>query len=185
LCIVDWNKICIQDARYIHKHTVGLFSEDLPPLLHRQAALCKSSRAQNFIRAVRTNNRTHTLFPIKPTLHRLCLLSQLSLVSLWNVTVYFPFHLTYPWIGFQEQFSCRCVVHKTAYFGPSQQSNYNEIIINYTLSLSFCILYVLSTVHPGMILVNNQIDAQFFMYVYFYSLHVSGSHVPIIRRIIV
>jgi len=38
-------------------------------------------------------------------------------------------------------------------------------------------------VHPGMILVNNQLDAQFFMYVYFYSLHVSGSHVPIIRRI--
>jgi len=32
--------------------------------------------------------------------------------------------------------------------------------------------------------VNNQFDAQFFfMYVYFYSLHVSGSHVPIIKRI--
>jgi len=32
--------------------------------------------------------------------------------------------------------------------------------------------------------VNNQPDAQLFiMYVYFYSLHVSGSHVPIIRRI--
>jgi len=36
-----------------------------------------------------------------------------------------------------------------------------------------------------MDLVNNQPDAQFFMYVYFRSLHVSGSHVPIIRRIIV
>jgi len=36
-----------------------------------------------------------------------------------------------------------------------------------------------------MILVNNQLDAQFFMYVYLYSLHVSGSHVPIIRIIIV
>jgi len=35
-----------------------------------------------------------------------------------------------------------------------------------------------------IIFVNNQLDAQlFFMYVYFYSLHVSGSHVPIIRRI--
>ena len=45
--------------------------------------------------------------------------------------------------------------------------------------------YVLLTVQPVMILVNNQLDAQFFMYVYFYSLHVSGSHVPIIRRIIV
>jgi hypothetical protein len=31
---------------------------------------------------------------------------------------------------------------------------------------------------------NNQLDAQFFfMYVDFYSLNVSGSHVPIIRRI--
>jgi len=38
----------------------------------------------------------------------------------------------------------------------------------------------------GMILVNKQFDAQFFfMCVYFYSLHLSGSHVPIIRRIIV
>ena len=35
-----------------------------------------------------------------------------------------------------------------------------------------------------MILVNNQLDLQFFMYVYFYSLHVSGSHMPIIRRFI-
>jgi len=32
--------------------------------------------------------------------------------------------------------------------------------------------------------VNNQLDAQlFFMYVYFYSLYVLGSYVPIIRRI--
>jgi len=52
--------------------------------------------------------------------------------------------------------------------------------------LNMCkIFYVLLTEHPGMILVNNQLDAQFFMYVYFYPLHVSGSHVPIIRRIIV
>ena len=36
----------------------------------------------------------------------------------------------------------------------------------------------------GSFFVNNQVDAQFFfMYVYFYSLHVSGSHVPVIRRI--
>jgi len=35
------------------------------------------------------------------------------------------------------------------------------------------------TVHLGTIFVNNQPDKQFFfMYVYFYSLHVSGSHVP-------
>jgi len=45
--------------------------------------------------------------------------------------------------------------------------------------------YVLLTVQPGMILVNNQLDAQFFTYVYLYSLHVSISHVPIVRRIIV
>jgi len=45
--------------------------------------------------------------------------------------------------------------------------------------------YVLLTVHPGMILVNNRLDAQFFMYVYSYSLRVSGSHVPIARRIVV
>jgi len=44
--------------------------------------------------------------------------------------------------------------------------------------------YVLLTVQLGIIFVNNQHDAQFFfLYVYFYSVHVSGSHVPIIRRI--
>ena len=47
------------------------------------------------------------------------------------------------------------------------------------------LFYVLLTVQPGMVLVNNQLDAQFFMYVYSYSLHVSGSHVSIIMRIIV
>jgi len=51
-----------------------------------------------------------------------------------------------------------------------------------TVNLGF---YVLLTVLPGMILVNKQLDAEFFMYVYFYSVHVSGNHVPIIRRIIV
>jgi len=30
-----------------------------------------------------------------------------------------------------------------------------------------------------------QLDPRFFLYVYFYSVHVSGSHMPIIRRIIV
>jgi len=39
--------------------------------------------------------------------------------------------------------------------------------------------------YEGLILVNNQLDAQFFTYVYFCSLHVLGSHVPIIRRIVV
>ena len=52
-----------------------------------------------------------------------------------------------------------------------------------TYSCSF--FYILLTVQQvGIILVNNQINAQFyFMYVYFCYLHVSGSHVPIIRRI--
>jgi len=52
----------------------------------------------------------------------------------------------------------------------------------YIISVEF---YVPLTVHLGMIFVNNQLDAQFFMYVYIYSLHILGSHVPIIRRIIV
>jgi len=44
--------------------------------------------------------------------------------------------------------------------------------------------YILLTVHLGKILVNNQLDLQFFfIYVYVYSVHVSVSHVPIIRRI--
>ena len=44
--------------------------------------------------------------------------------------------------------------------------------------------YVLLTVQLGIICVNKQLDAQFFfIHVYFYSLHVSGSRVPIIRRI--
>jgi len=35
-----------------------------------------------------------------------------------------------------------------------------------------------------VIFINKQLDAQFFfMYVYLYFLHVSGNHVPIIRRI--
>ena len=49
---------------------------------------------------------------------------------------------------------------------------------------SIHVYYVVLTLHLAIILLNNQLDAQFFvMYVYFYSLHVSGSHVPIIRRI--
>ena len=49
---------------------------------------------------------------------------------------------------------------------------------------SFSFFHILLTVHFGKIFVNNQLDPQLsFMYVYFYSLHVSGSHVPINRRI--
>jgi len=47
-------------------------------------------------------------------------------------------------------------------------------------------LFIVAVRHnKSMILVNEQFDTQFFMYVYFYALHLSGSHVPIIRRIIV
>jgi hypothetical protein len=47
------------------------------------------------------------------------------------------------------------------------------------LELSMCCSWT-----KYMVFVNNQLDAQFFfMYVYFCSLHVSGSHVSIIRRI--
>ena len=43
------------------------------------------------------------------------------------------------------------------------------------------LFYVLLTVHTAMILVNNQLDARFFfMYVYFYSLHVLDSYVSIV-----
>jgi len=43
---------------------------------------------------------------------------------------------------------------------------------------------VLLTVHLGIMFLNNQLDAQFFfVYAYFYSLHVSDSYVSIIRRI--
>ena len=60
--------------------------------------------------------------------------------------------------------------------------NLNQIIILWQRYKSK--FYVLLPVHIGIIFVNNQLDAQFFfMYIYFYSLHVSGSHVPIIRRI--
>ena len=60
-----------------------------------------------------------------------------------------------------------------------------DVLILMCLFCLFCIaeFYVLLTVHLGIIFVNNQLDTQFsFMYVYFYSLYVSDSHVPIIRR---
>ena len=44
-------------------------------------------------------------------------------------------------------------------------------------------LYILLTVHLGTILVNNQVDALFYVFIYFTSLHVSSNPVLIIRRI--
>jgi hypothetical protein len=41
------------------------------------------------------------------------------------------------------------------------------------------------TVHLGTIFVNNQLDAQlFFMYVYFYSLHVSGKGTLLVAQLV-
>jgi len=60
------------------------------------------------------------------------------------------------------------------------------IYISSISSISKLVLgfYVLLTAHLDTILANNQLDAQFFFtYVNFYSLHISGSHVPIIGRI--
>ena len=61
----------------------------------------------------------------------------------------------------------------------------NTVICRCTNSVfKSCLLYEMQ-LSLAATLVNKQLDAQFFVYVYFYSLHVSGSHVPIIRRIIV
>jgi hypothetical protein len=54
----------------------------------------------------------------------------------------------------------------------------------YKICLFNKILNKFKSSRAQLIFVNNQLDAQFFfMYVYFCSLHVSGSHVPLIRRI--
>jgi hypothetical protein len=61
---------------------------------------------------------------------------------------------------------------------------YRKGILQYTVKKVDYKFYVLLTVRLGTVFANNQIDAQFFfMYVYFYSLHFLGSHVPIIKRI--
>ena len=53
-----------------------------------------------------------------------------------------------------------------------------------SLLVEFMEFYVWLAMYLGIIFVNNQIDAQFFfVYVYFYSLHVSDSYVSIIKRI--
>jgi len=53
-----------------------------------------------------------------------------------------------------------------------------------SLLVEFMEFYVWLAMYLGIIFVNNQIDAQFFfVYVYFYSLHVSDSYVSIIKII--
>jgi len=87
--------------------------------------------------------------------------------------------LTYPWYRFQRQNHHR-------FFAQNNQFQHGGCY--------GCIWRYDSRFHKKntrrkrirmWILVNNQLHAQFFIYVYFYSLHVLGSHVPIIRRIIV
>jgi hypothetical protein len=59
-----------------------------------------------------------------------------------------------------------------------------RVVRKVVVNVSHTVFYVLLNVHVGVILVNNQLDAQFFfMYFYLYSLHVLGSYVPIIRKI--
>ena len=61
---------------------------------------------------------------------------------------------------------------------------YTKIRILQNCKWLFFLIYVSLTVHLDIIFVNNQLDARFFfMYVYFYSLHVSDSCVSIIRKI--
>jgi hypothetical protein len=61
---------------------------------------------------------------------------------------------------------------------------FQSAVLQRTSTNRAIVFNVLLTVHLGLIFVNYQFDAQFvFMYVYFYSLHVSGNHVPIIMRI--
>ena len=74
---------------------------------------------------------------------------------------------------------------QSTYFGYSNNTRIFKFINKFPFQEPFsCFFFILLTLHLGMTLVNNQVEAQFLMYVYFYSLHVSGSHVPIIRRII-
>jgi hypothetical protein len=72
------------------------------------------------------------------------------------------------------------VRHERKVFGRIK--NY-VVSFMYNFKTNLSAFYVLLTAHLVTVLVNNQLDSQFlFMYVYFYSLHVSGSHMPIIRR---
>jgi hypothetical protein len=68
-------------------------------------------------------------------------------------------------------------------FGHNEQLRLQELEISRKV-MCYLKFYVLLTALLGINFVNNQLGAQFFfMYVYFYSLHVSGSHVSFIRRI--
>ena len=85
-----------------------------------------------------------------------------------------------------ETYESLCDLEQTNYCSkPKRKDIFLQYYTLFTLiTFRHTQFYVLLTVHLGIIFVNNQLDSQFyFMYVYFYSLHVLGSHVPIIRRI--
>jgi len=116
-----------------------------------------------------------------------------TLVNCWSFATTLDTVFSEHWIGNGEEGGNEEDLKKTSYritshwawvwnFDP-QNEKQNACTRNLTQRPMY--FYVLLIVHLGMILANNKIDAQFFVYVYFYSLHVSGSHVPIIRRIIV
>ena len=75
------------------------------------------------------------------------------------------------------------LIHKTNPFVLSSLTTGTFFLLH--IRLLFPEFYVLFAVFPSVILLNNKLDAQLFIHVYFYSLHVLCSHVPIIRRIIV
>jgi len=68
----------------------------------------------------------------------------------------------------------------------TQNTDFGECLLDLLLYAGIILAFffnVLLTVLLGIIFVHNQLDAPFFfVYVHFYSLHVSGSHVPVIRR---
>jgi hypothetical protein len=82
-----------------------------------------------------------------------------------------------------------CVTDKCGKCKGKRKTNWHHEVLSTTdhicvPELNVIEFNVMLTVHLGTIFVNNQLDAKlFFMYVYFYSLYVSGSHAPIIKRI--
>jgi len=68
---------------------------------------------------------------------------------------------------------CNCITGTSAYAEFHVLADGLDVTIRTCAAIGSTLFYVLLTVHLGIILVSNQLYAQFFfMYVYFYSLHV-------------
>ena len=67
--------------------------------------------------------------------------------------------------------------------GKNSESRLDEIFDDPVRRHNNTFLYILVTLHLGIIPINNQLDAQFLLYNYFDSLHVSSNLVLIIRRV--